>query len=171
MNLFMTTSVINIWVSWHPVEKLYKPSIPGACWPIQVIVDYATFSGCEFARIITTLEDTNKACQSIFCISGRYTCFASMEAHARSEYEECREVWNCSSYEHGSIVSVPSPPRPSKPFCEWIRANIQVCQRGRCCHYKGHTVPLNVRGRFYLSGNSSNASLLFRASNLVMIPY
>ncbi|KAH8708355.1 hypothetical protein GQ44DRAFT_743198 [Phaeosphaeriaceae sp. PMI808] len=51
MNLFMTMSVINIWVSCHPVEKVYNPSVPGSCWPVSVIIDYATFSGAYSAAM------------------------------------------------------------------------------------------------------------------------
>ncbi|KAH7038982.1 hypothetical protein B0J12DRAFT_764519 [Macrophomina phaseolina] len=51
MNLFMTMSVINIWISCHPVEKLYNPSVPGSCWPVNVVVDYATFSGAYSAAM------------------------------------------------------------------------------------------------------------------------
>lgn len=49
MNLFMIISIINIWISCSPVEKLYNPTVPGRCWPINVIVDYAIFSGCKFS--------------------------------------------------------------------------------------------------------------------------
>ena len=64
MNLFMTMSIINIWISCQPIEKLYNPSIPGVCWPIQVIVNYATFSGCEFPRLMISWksEEANKLC-------------------------------------------------------------------------------------------------------------
>ncbi|KAL8386772.1 hypothetical protein RB595_010404 [Gaeumannomyces hyphopodioides] len=51
MNLFMTMSIINIWISCSPVEKVYNPTVPGRCWPINVIVDYATFSGLYSAAM------------------------------------------------------------------------------------------------------------------------
>lgn len=45
MNIFLTLSVIFIWVSCRPLEKLINPAVPGTCWPVQVLVSYATFSG------------------------------------------------------------------------------------------------------------------------------
>ena len=49
MNIFMTMSIINLWISCRPVERVYNPSVPGVCWPKNVVVDYATFSAGKFA--------------------------------------------------------------------------------------------------------------------------
>ena len=67
MNLFMTMSIINLWVSCRPAKRAFNASVLGVCWPINVITDYATFSAGKlvprtWALVSGIQEDANKSC-------------------------------------------------------------------------------------------------------------
>lgn len=48
MNVFMTVSALLVWIQCTPIEKSWKPFLPGYCWPGYIIVKYDTFAAGEF---------------------------------------------------------------------------------------------------------------------------
>ena len=44
-NIFLGLSAVFNWAQCKPIEKVWRFSVPGTCWPISTLVNYHIFSG------------------------------------------------------------------------------------------------------------------------------
>jgi hypothetical protein len=45
MNVAMLLQAVFVWIKCDPVEKNWKPMVPGTCWDLRVSNGYGFFSG------------------------------------------------------------------------------------------------------------------------------
>ena len=50
LNVFLGLSVAFTWAQCTPIEKTWKPSLEGSCWPKYAVIGYNIFTAGEFPK-------------------------------------------------------------------------------------------------------------------------
>jgi hypothetical protein len=106
MNILMGLAAMSYWVQCSPIEKSWKPLVPGTCWDPRVAIVYGIVAGGKFIPDCCNVH-MNAPCAKPLCRllwdHGPGSSHSAMECHHGASNEDEREAGGRSGYEHGRL--------------------------------------------------------------------
>jgi YD repeat-containing protein len=108
VNLALGLAITFTWIQCTPVERTWKPFVPGTCWDKHVVVKFNIFTAgtCSVIRAAAASSAPKlMRSDSLLRGHGHRPGLCALERHLDLDHEQEGEVWRYGRHEHGRVVS------------------------------------------------------------------